>query len=217
MTDYTDPERPLSAWTTIAAFVVVVLAIVGAGTLLWITQPEPVTIAIQAPIPTLTPLPSATPAPLQVYVTGAVATPQTLVILPRGSRVQQAIDAAGGALPNADLVRVNPADLLNDGAQVHVPYVAELEAEVGAGVVDAALSTAQEAELPTPIGGLRVNINTATLQELMTLPGIGEVTASRILAERDARGRFNTLAELDDVQGIGAATLENLAPLVTFE
>ncbi len=192
------PAEP-SPRLAIITFVIVVIAIVAAAGLLLATQPPPVKITINPPLPTGTPPPTATPAPVTVYVTGAVAQPESLLTLPRGSRVQDALDAAGGVTDAADLERVNLAGILRDGDQIHVP-------EIG-----------QTAVLATPGGGGIVNINTATVEELTTLPGIGPALAGRIIAYREANGAFADLQALDGVEGIGPAMLANLRELVVFE
>ncbi len=185
--------------TTILAFVIVTIAITGGAILLLATRPEPVRITINPPAPTATPAPTSTPAPITVYVTGAVGQPETLITLPPGSRAQDAIDAAGGVTDNADLERVNLAQILRDGDQVHVP-------EIGV-----------EAVLPTPGGGGIVHINSATLEELDTLPGIGPSLAQAIIDYRDANGPFADMAALDEVSGIGPGLLEDLEGLVAFD
>lgn len=198
MTD--NPLPDLSPRGTIIAFIVVALAIIGGAALLLATRPEPVQITINPPIPTSTPEPTNTPGPILVYVTGAVQQPEQTLTLPAGSRVQDALDAAGGTTENADLTRVNLAQILRDGDQVHVP-------EIGAAVV---------VETATPSGGL-LRINSATLDELTTLPGVGPALAQRIIAYREANGPFADLAALDEVSGVGPALLEQLEPLLLFD
>lgn len=199
MIDTPDPSPRI----TILVFIVVVLAVIGGAVLLLATRPEPVQITINPPVPTPTAAPSATPAPIMVYVTGAVQQPEQTYTLPAGSRAQDAIDAAGGTLDTADLARVNIAQILQDGDQIHVP---EISAE------------GEEVVLPTPSGGIRkVNVNTATLEDLMTLPGVGEALARRILEYRAENGNFTELADLDEVSGIGPAMLDNLQDLVIFQ
>jgi competence protein ComEA len=184
---------------TIVAFLIVAVAIVGGAVLLLATRPEPVRITVNPPVPTATPEPSATAAPITVYVTGAVAQPESLVNLPAGSRVQDAIDAAGGVIEDADMERVNLAQLLRDGDQVHVPRV---------GV---------ESVLPTASGGGVVHVNSATLDELDTLPGVGPALAQAIIDYREANGPFADMAALDEVSGIGPSLLEELEGLVAFD
>ncbi len=201
MIDTPDP----SPRVTIIVFIVVVLAVIGGAALLLATRPAPVQITINPPIPTPTPQPSATPAPITVYVTGAVQQPEQTYSVPAGSRAQDAIDAAGGVTDGADLTRVNLAQILQDGDQIHVPEVIAEEAS-------------EEVVLPTPSGGMRkVNVNIATLEELMELPGVGEAMAGRILEYRATNGDFTSLADLDEVSGIGPAMLENLEDLVIFQ
>jgi competence protein ComEA len=113
--------------------------------------------------------------------------------------VADALALAGGTTESADLERVNLADRLHDGAQIHVP-------EQGATV-----------DLATRVGGRVVYINDADAEELMTLPGIGPTLAEAILTYRAANGTFADLAALDAVEGIGPALLADLEPLISFE
>ena len=203
-----------SPWVTIIALLLLTIAIALGGSLLLHHRPEPTLITIHPPRPTFTPepsptptitqtpVPTATPDPVQVYVTGEVAQPDRIYILPYASRVTDAIAAAGGFTRNADLSRVNMAGLARDGDQIHVP---------------ALTSDADEIALPTPSGGQLVYINSATQEELKTLPGIGTATAQDIISYRDEFGPFNSLEELDAVPGIGPATLDNLSDLISFD
>ncbi len=183
----------------IIVFGLAALAIIGGGALLLSTRPQPARITIVPPMPTRTPAPTPTPGPITVYVTGAVARPETLLTLPPGSRVADALAAAGGADAAADLTRVNLAAILRDGDQVHVP------------------ARDQAVVLPTPSGGQIVNVNQATAEELSQLPGIGPGLAARIVAYREANGPFADLNALDAVEGIGPVLLEKLKDLVTFD
>ncbi len=194
----------------IGLFLMVV--ILGAFVVVLAGRPQPVQITIIPPEPTSTALPTATPPPIMVYVTGSVANPETTVSLPQGSRVSDALEAVGGVLDNADLERVNLAGILHDGDQIHVPALEEVA--LGLDEVDAEVG---KDLLPTPSGGTVVYINTATQEELETLPGIGPAMAQRIIDYREANGPFHSLEDLDNVRGIGPATLENLAPLVSFD
>ncbi|MGY2075504.1 helix-hairpin-helix domain-containing protein [Blastococcus sp. SYSU DS0828] len=135
-----------------------------------------------------------------VSVVGQVARPG-LVTLTAGARVADAVEAAGGLLPEADPASVNLAALLSDGQQVAVGVP-------GAG-----------AEGPPaggpPGGGGRVDLNTAGVAELDALPGIGPVLAQRIVEHRTRSGGFRSVEELDDVPGIGPAKAAELAELVS--
>ena len=142
-----------------------------------------------------------------VHVVGAVERPG-LYELSDGSRIDDAVQRAGGAKPRAALELVNLAAPVADGQQVLVPVrTAKSQAA-------AAPSSAGEAAAPGALGGGRVHLNTATLEDLDTLPGVGPVTAQKILDYRAAKGAFSSVDELDAVPGIGPARLEQLRPLV---
>jgi competence protein ComEA len=153
-----------------------------------------------APPSTAPAVSSATPAAPQVFVhvAGAVAKPG-LYRFPDGLRIADAIEAAGGPLPRADLDAINLADLLSDGLKVDVP-------------VRGRVATALPSASATP--GL-VDLNTADQAALETIPGVGPVTAMAILQRRSEIGAFETVEQLMDVSGIGPATLEALRPYVT--
>lgn len=196
-----------SPLSTFIAFVIIVLLIIGSGALLLASRPEPVQITINPPIPTATPLPTATPSPILVYITGAVNQPDTTVEVPYNSRVMDVISASGGFTDNANQSLVNMAGILRDGDQIHVPQIIVNESE----------TQSSSDILPTPSGGNVIYVNTATSAELQTLPGIGEATAERIIAYREENGPFTQLEDLDNVSGIGQATLDNLRDLVAFD
>jgi competence protein ComEA len=141
---------------------------------------------------------------LVVHVAGAVARPG-LYRLPEGSRVDDAIGLAGGAAPKAALELVNLAAPVADGQQVVVPLK-------GAGGSPGATGPGTGSEGGAPAA--KVRLNSATLDELDELPGVGPVTAQQILDYREANGAFRSVDELDAVPGIGPATMEQLRPLV---
>jgi competence protein ComEA len=152
---------------------------------------------VEVVLPTPTPLPA-----LHVHVSGAVARPGRY-ILPLGARVADALDAAGGALPGADLDRLNLARPLTDGERVIVPLVGTpLTASPGEGP-----AAAPEGE--------PLDLNTASVQALQALPGIGPILAQRIVDYRTRFGPFTRVEDLLKVEGIGPRTLERLRPFVT--
>jgi competence protein ComEA len=143
---------------------------------------------------------TSTPGTYTVYVTGEVSRPQTMLILPTGSRVEDAIEAAGGTTDNADLTRVNLSQFLNDGDLVYVP---PLEGE--------------DIQTPTPNRPPLVHVNGASLEELETLPGIGPALAQAIIDYRIENGPFTGLEDMDNVPGIGPSKLEAIRDLVVFD
>ena len=190
-------------------------------------QPAPPTLAVQIVRPTTAPLsanvlqisrptvtetpkadprlPTATNSSIQVYVSGAVKQPGVYA-LPLGSRVADAVSAAGGASQDADMERMNLAARVNDEAHVSVPHLGETP------VLDTIVSAQPEASpssqytaqtsQPKPVPAGKVNINTATSAELQTLPGIGPVLAERIIAYRKENGPFLTVEDIMHVSGI---------------
>jgi competence protein ComEA len=173
----------------------------------WLDRPRAEPVDEQPPAGASLPAP-ATPsvgtvaetAPtVTVSVVGQVALPG-VVVLPQGSRVADALAAAGGLLPGADPAAVNQAAVLADGQQIAV------------GVPGAA-------PVPGPAGDStpgRVSLNSASVADLDALPGIGPVLAQRIVDHRAENGPFTAVEQLDDVSGIGPATFDELAELVTL-
>ncbi|MDS1115545.1 ComEA family DNA-binding protein [Gordonia westfalica] len=169
--------------------------------------------------------PSTTPAQLVVSVVGLVNTPG-LVRLAPGARVAEAIDRAGGARKGADLLSLNLAQVLRDGDQILVGYsggegqmslrsaVVGAEGASPASGPSAGPGSSPPASSAAEAGG-RINLNTATETELDALPGIGPVTAKAILAWRERNGRFGSVDQLAEVDGIGPARLAKLRDLVT--
>jgi competence protein ComEA len=156
--------------------------------------------------PTATP-PTATPPPagtVVVSVVGLVAVPG-LVTLPAGSRVADALDAAGGLLPEADPASVNAAAVLSDGQQIAIGVPGAVAPGVDAAAGDPIAATA---------GGGLLDLNAATAGDLDALPGIGPVLAQRIVDHRTAHGPFTSVDQLDDVSGIGPAIFAALAERV---
>lgn len=153
----------------------------------------------------------------RVYVVGQVRRPG-VVTLPAGARVEDAVQAVGGATVKADLAVMNLARRVVDGERIVVPRPGEKvptadpvpDPAAGAG----AGATAGAAGSMGAVPGAPVDLNTATVAQLDALPGVGPVIAARIVTWRQENGRFTTVDDLAEVQGIGDATMANLRPLV---
>ncbi|MFN2465279.1 MAG: helix-hairpin-helix domain-containing protein [Candidatus Dormibacteria bacterium] len=193
-------ERFQSAWWRVVVALAAVALVVAVGLVVWHTATAPTaaeSIAAEAararghaaPPALVDPAGAARAKPLVVFVSGAVANPGTYQ-LPRGSRIADAIDAAGGLLPDADNSRLpNLAGRVTDGKQVKVP-------RRGRGAS----------------GSSRVDVNSATVQELMGVPGIDEALADAIVSEREGYGPFTTLSELHTLLGLDTAYVASLRP-----
>lgn len=132
---------------------------------------------------------------IYVYVCGQVRTPG-VYLLDEGSRLFEAVDLAGGILPEGDLTRINLAAELADGQKIYIPSAEEAE------TMQDAEEFSEEPEKVADVSGQRVNINRASKETLMTLPGIGEAKADAILAYRQAEGDFESPEALMNVPGI---------------
>ena len=150
-------------------------------------------------------VPTETVQEVYVHVCGAVAT-EGVYMLPKGSRLTDAVTAAGGFTEEADTTYHNLAAELSDGQKVYVPTLAETEALP---VAEKAGKVSETGE-GTPVANGKVNINTATKEELMTLRGIGEAKAESILLYRHKVGPFQIIEELKHVSGIGDAMFERI-------
>ncbi len=193
--------------------------ILGAGGATLSGRVQPADIVIQPPAPTALPKPTATPGPLRVFVNGAVAAPAVYELAP-DAILQQAIEQAGGFTAEADTAVVNLALPLQDGMQIYVPTLDETAEQVQAIIntpsvrtegieLDLADDTAVTAD------GETVNINTADVAQLDTLPGIGPSTAEKIVEYRDTNGPFATIDEIMSVSGIGPAKFEQIQSFIT--
>ena len=206
--------RLLPGGTTVAALIIVVILIAAVG--VWrhaavrehsqaLAQSSSEREGSEAEAVATGPSPSA-PAPagestddVVVYVSGAVASPGVLT-LPASSRVIDAIMAAGGATPEADLESINLARILVDGEQIRVGVVGESPPPASSAAGTAAGT------------GTCVRLATATEDELQTLPGIGPALATRIVSYRATHPHLSSVEELDDVPGIGPSLIEKIRP-----
>jgi len=169
-------------------------------------------LASSAPTASWSPTASTTPAEVVVYVCGAVRRPG-VYHLGADARVADLLEAAGGASAKAELQGVNLAARLTDGEQVVVPKEGApvVAGATGAGATGSGGATGSA-------GGTAsapVDLNTATLEQLDALPGIGPATAQKIIDYRTANGGFKTVDDLKNVSGIGDAKFADLQPLVT--
>lgn len=216
-------ERVLSwvRWVGVGRLVgsaVVVLAVLAGA--YWLVRPPAATTESKLPyaskttptgsVPAATtpgvpgPTTSSMPTQIVVHVAGAVAMPG-VHLLPAGARTIEAVAAAGGLTADANADAVNLAAPVVDGQRVYVPRVGEVPPVVA--------DSGNSPGATTPNGP--VNLNTATADDLDSLPGVGPSTAAAILAHREQHGPFATVDDLAEVRGIGPAKLEALRGLVT--
>ncbi|MDX6743480.1 ComEA family DNA-binding protein [Actinocorallia sp. A-T 12471] len=183
---------------TVAALV----AVMGTGVFFWATRPESDAFEVVDPVSSSDEVPAAplsapSPRPVVVHVAGDVRSPG-IVTLPPDSRVHEAVSAAGGLRPKAEVGALNLARKVLDGEQI----------AVGADQPQPPANPLSPAGAPTA----PLDLNTATLEQLQQLPGVGPVLAQRILDHRTAHGPFRTPEQLRDVTGIGARRYADLAP-----
>jgi len=160
--------------------------------------------------------PSPTKVPIEVHVIGQVVRPG-IYSLPEGSRVQDAIDAAGGLLSDTNTNDINLAAKLEDGQQLKIGDVTAASGTVGQGQGASPFSV-----VPTQAGGGGsttnpdlININTATADQLESLPGIGPTAAQNIINYRTQHGPFETVEDIMNVPGIGPSTFDAIQDLIT--
>lgn len=132
-----------------------------------------------------------------VDISGAVKNPM-VAQLPAGSRIDDAIKAAGGLIENADISNVNRAQILEDGQKIFIPALGENSVSG---------KTSVTSKVP---GSQKVNINTATDEELRTIDGVGPATAEKIINYREKNGIFKSVEDIKEVDGIGEKTFEKL-------
>ena len=153
-----------------------------------------------------------------VHVIGEINTPG-VVKLPEGARIIDAIELAGGTTENADISKINLAYIVEDGVQIYVPRIGENNEDTiyikeGAGDGIVVESSSQEKEEEKDI---KVNINSANSEKLQTIPGIGSVTAQKIIEYREQNGKFKNTEDIKNVSGIGEAKFEKLKNYITVK
>jgi competence protein ComEA len=157
----------------------------------------------------ITLLPPPTSAPIIVHIVGAVLEPG-VYSLPSKSRQQDAIEAAGGFLSDANPQALNLAAPLQDGDRIVVPTIPS-------DTQTPATSPSKSTIVELPSSNTLININTASQTDLENLPGIGPVKAQTIIAYRESNGFFGLIEDIQNVPGIGPKTFENLKSLITVE
>jgi competence protein ComEA len=195
--------RPQILW--LVAGLLLGFIILGVGILIS-RQNRPAAIFISPPPPLSTPSPTETPGNLTIFVSGEVNRPGVIELV-QGTIVQDAIEAAGGYGSNADQDLVNLAQELSDGLHIHVPAMDE-DSDVPIFSSDPGQSAG---------ANRKVNINTAELEELDTLPRIGPVIANKIIEHRESYGSFTTIESIMEVSGIGPGTYDDLKDLITVD
>ncbi|CAN5892031.1 hypothetical protein BH23ACT12_BH23ACT12_19840 [soil metagenome] len=180
------------------------LGIVGTGALVILRSSDPPPPPIER-VSTAQPEASAPASPLKqvvVHVSGQVTTPGVYT-LPDGSRVQDAVAAAGGPLGESDANALNLAAVVSDGQKVTVPKPGEaVPVDGGSGA---------EGAMP----GGKINLNLAAAAQLEELPGVGPVLAERIVSHRQTKGRFTSVRQLMEVSGFGPKKYESLKDQIT--
>ena len=193
---------------------------------LFLGEPDLVVETETVPPPSVPPTPTPKPE-IAVHVAGAVKVPG-VYYLATGARIHEAIEKAGGTTDRADVHSLNLAAIIRDGQQIDIPMIRQIpDTKQNTPVSNAA----QEYTIPTstdlsatpqpsmrgatPSDVSRININTATSQELQTLRGIGPAMARRIIEYRQTSGGFSTVDDLTNVKGIGEKTLEKIRASIT--
>lgn len=206
-------EKKVSVW-----WMPVCLFLGATGAFLFMTLSErvrPAPIVIEPPPPTPLPSPTPTPRPIRVYVSGEVVA-AAVYELPADSIVADAVEAAGDFTEEAAADLVNLAQPLADGMHIHIPAAAEVEV-AGERPIVSGPAGGSSASVGAGRDGDLVNINTASMEELETLPGVGPATAQNIIDYREANGPFERIEEIMDVSGIGEAKFEQMEELITVE
>lgn len=148
-----------------------------------------------------------------VDVSGQVNVPQ-VIELDSGSRVSDAIDAAGGLTEKADISGINRAAEISDGEKIYIPAKGETNSQVNGSTIQGDGSAGTSGTSSVEKG--KININTASNSELQTLNGVGPATAEKILLYRSKNGNFTKLEDLKNVNGIGEKIFEKLKPYITI-
>lgn len=197
----------MQAWLTnhgapLLAGIGVLLVVTVGGVLLNRPSSPPIEVRAREPLPTPTVM-------VYVHVDGAVAAPGVYA-LPAGGRIFEAIEVAGGTLEEADTRELNLAARIADGQKLVIPYRAEA-------LPSADQAPQAAASSPPAATAARININTASQRVLETLPGIGPVTAGRVVEHRQANGPFTRIEQLREARLVNAPTFERIRNLISVD
>ena len=202
--------RVIAVWVSVAIAAVFALT----GAYFWGASNASVT-EVEILIPT--------PAPVIVQVTGEVNAPGVYELNAQ-DRVLTAIEVAGGVTEYADIEGTNLAAVVKDGTRVFVPRIPSTPVSIFSNQTSNtsadATSVSPSTSNPTSVNGVNLNqidLNTATIEQLTSLPEIGQTRANQIIAYRSAVGRFSTLEQLLEINGIGEKTLEAIRPLIVIQ
>ncbi|MDM8527885.1 helix-hairpin-helix domain-containing protein [Anaerolineales bacterium HSG24] len=206
-------------------FILLLMLVVAGMSLFYLQQPSQEVIDIRAPeatatvtdTPTPEPTATSTPAPVRVYITGAVENPD-VYFLPQGSIIKDIIALAGGLTADAvDISQFNQALELQDQQHIHIPRRDE---ENEPPVIQDGIKKVEEANADEPEQSTSpelVDLNTASLETLDTLPSVGPAIAQRIINYRETQGGFKTIEQITEVSGIGEVTFVKIKHLITVE
>ena len=219
-------------WERYRRYILLAGAILFLGSSVWLYQTDqenvPAELPLEAPAYAKAHLPAESsktksteppPAPLYVDVKGVVKQPGMYRFEP-GMRVADAIAKAGGTLPEADLDQINLAQPLSDGSAVIIPAKGSPAAPVsGQQAVALPPYGVSSGSMNSQSGGQEpgINVNTATAEELTTLPGIGQARAKAILSYRTEKGGFRSIEELKEIEGIGDKMFERIKDRVRIQ
>ena len=153
-----------------------------------------------------------------IHITGSVKNPG-IVKLKEGSRIEDAIEAAGGLTENADITKVNLAYIVEDGTKIKIPSASEedigdddiIDSKSGDNII------IEENTISSNNSTQTININKATDKEFETLPGIGPSLASKIIEYRNQNGKFGSIEDIKNVNGIGDSKYEKIKNLITVK
>ena len=188
----------------------------GVGGITMTNQTRPAPIAIIPPAPTATQGPTVTPKPILVYINGAVAR-AGIYELPPESRLNQLLELAGGLDESAYQQGVNLALILQDGQQIYIRTQDEVAINPQAGVVLGSENEKDEIDsAESAPNTAKININTASKEELEEIPGVGPSTADKILTYREENGLFTFIEDIMNVTGIGEGKFEKMKDIITI-